>query len=264
MQVRLHNSIIASIACTALIAAPAMARKASEMTDLVGARASSGESQMEARGFVQIDNKVGEYNTRHGYWWNGSDKNCLHVETYDGRYSSITDASKGDCNQKDGSGDAAVAVGAVAGVALLAALLSHKKHNHPDNQHLADQQTEAQYERGYNDGLHGAAYHNYDRSDSYSTGYSNGVEQKNSNTSYHHGRGGYSQVAKFDDLTNARASSADSALGQRGFGNVDAFKSGNTAYTIWYRRDSRQCLQMTVADGRVYDIRDIQQHPRCR
>ena len=69
---------------------------------------------------------------------------------------------------------------------------------------------------------------------------------------------------EFADLTGARASSADSALRERGFVDVDAFKSTSSSYTIWWRAASRQCLQMTTTDGAVYDIRDIEQHPKCQ
>ncbi|NQX94484.1 MAG: hypothetical protein HRT64_06130 [Erythrobacter sp.] len=69
---------------------------------------------------------------------------------------------------------------------------------------------------------------------------------------------------EFSDLTNAKASSADRALRERGFKNVDAFQSASSSYTIWWRGISGQCLQMTTTEGRVYDIRDIGQHPNCQ
>lgn len=252
------------LAATSLIATQALAGNALSIRDLVGARASSGESALESRGFTHITTTEGEYNTKHAYWWNAGDKHCVHVETYDGRYTAITDATRADCHQKDNAG---AAVGAAVGVALLGALLSHKSHHHDNDQHHADQVQEAQYERGYNDGLHGQSYHNYDRADAYSRGYEAGVQQNAFNTRHrnnHQGRGGYHPSVAVDDLNGARASSADDALRQRGFQQVDGFKSGNTAYTIWNRRDTRQCLQMTVAEGRVYDIRDIGTHPNCR
>ncbi|WP_128891554.1 hypothetical protein [Erythrobacter sp. HKB08] len=262
---RIFRKSVALAACTALVATPVLARNAGSLTDLVGARASSGESALEARGYTYITGNLGDYNTRHSYWWNREHKNCVHVETYDGRYTAITDAKNSDCHQKDGGGDVAAAVGVAAGALLLGALLGgHKKHHHDDNKHYDDVNDEAHYERGYNDGLHSVAYHNWDNSQSYSSGYQAGVAQRNRNTSYHHGRGGYHQTVYFKDLEGARASSADSALRERGFDNVDGFKSGNGSYTIWWRRDSRQCLQMITVNGRIDDIRDIGQHPKCR
>jgi hypothetical protein len=153
-----------------------------------------------------------------------------------------------------------VAVGAL----LVAALASHKSSHHDNNQHLSDAQAEAQYERGYNDGLHNVAYHNPDRLDAYSSGYTAGVDQRDRNTSSHSGRGGYVAHVSLNDLTGSDSIRAIDTITGRGFTNVDAFTSGNTQYGIYYNRSTRQCVQATYADGRVYDIRDIDTHPKCR
>lgn len=238
------------------------ARSANQMSDLVGAKASSGEAELETRGFTHIVTSDGANNTRQSYWWNSRDKNCLHVETSEGRYSAITDGTSGDCHQNNGT--AAAVAGAAAGAILIGALLSHKSHHHDNNQHLSDAQAEAQYERGYNDGLYAAPYHNYDRNDAYASGYQAGVDQRNINVGHHHRRGGYAQVAQFADLRGARAAGAMDDLERRGFRQVDNFESGFTRYSIQWRAASRQCLQVTIADGHVYDISDIQTHPKCR
>ena len=53
-------------------------------------------------------------------------------------------------------------------------------------------------------------------------------------------------------------------MAARGFSDVDSFSSGNTQYGIFYRRASRLCVQLTMANGRVLDARDIRTHPKCR
>ena len=55
-----------------------------------------------------------------------------------------------------------------------------------------------------------------------------------------------------------------SEMERRGFRQVDNFTSGNTRYSIQWRSSSNQCVQMTIADGHIYDIRDIGQNPNCR
>ncbi len=55
-----------------------------------------------------------------------------------------------------------------------------------------------------------------------------------------------------------------SELERRGFRQVDNFTSGDTRYSIQWRPQSQQCVQVAIADGRVYDVSDIGQHPRCR
>ncbi|HEU0004494.1 MAG TPA: hypothetical protein VFS12_00770 [Terriglobia bacterium] len=59
-------------------------------SDLVGARASSGESEMESRGFRNVDGfKTGT--TSYTIWYNNRTRQCIQVATADGRYDSVTD-----------------------------------------------------------------------------------------------------------------------------------------------------------------------------
>lgn len=256
------SRIMCATAATALVATPVLAEKASELTYLNGSDAGSAERQLRDRGFAHIGSDRHEIGFVYSYWWDEGDDDCVQVEARNGQVLTINDASDQDCGHHQGNAGAAVA--AVAGAAILGALLSHKSHHHEDGDHHSDRDSELQYERGYTDGLHNAAYHNYDRSDAYSNGYSAGVQQRNANLSHHHGRGGYRQAAQFKDLRDARAAGGMSELERRGFRQVDNFTSGNTRYSIQWRPQSRQCVQVTIADGRFYDIRDIGQHPNCR
>ena len=253
----------ATCAAVSLAASPALAEKASQLVDINGSMGRDAESALQARGFAHISTHKNDMGYVYSYWWDSADDDCVQVEVYNGRVETITDASDQDCGHHKGS-DAAAAVGVVAGAALLGALLSHKSHHHDDNQHNADKEAEAQYERGYTDGLHNAAYHNYARSDAYSSGYSAGVDERNANLRHHQGRGGYVQTAQISDLKDARAAGGMTELESRGFRQVDNFTSGNTRYSIQWQPQTRQCVQVTIADGRFYDLRDIGQHPKCR
>lgn len=51
---------------------------------------------------------------------------------------------------------------------------------------------------------------------------------------------------------------------RRGFQDKDAFSTGGTQYSVFYNPVTRQCVQLTMADGRVYDAREIGSHPKCR
>lgn len=53
-------------------------------------------------------------------------------------------------------------------------------------------------------------------------------------------------------------------MGERGFRNVDSTTLGNTQYGIYYNPRTRVCAQLTMANTRVVDARDIRQHPLCR
>jgi hypothetical protein len=218
---------------------------------------------------------------KYNYWWNRDRKDCVMVTTRDGRISSITDASAGDCNQKSGGNDAATVAAVAGGAALLGALLSHKSGHHDDGQHYTDSQKEADYERGYRDGLHNSSYRNNGNNESYSSGYQNGVDQRGrqlaeTNNSYGNG-GGYNNYdngggysggggsVDVSDLVGDKAAGVESDLQSRGFRSVDGFESGNNGKgTIWWNGRTRQCLQMITADGRADSITDIRTHPRCR
>lgn len=257
-----RTGLVCAIALS-LTATPVLARKAHSLSDINGVRATSAEGMLRDRGFAYVSGHKDSMGFANSYWWHSADRNCVIVEVDEGRVMTINDASDGDCGH-NGGGNTAAAVGVVAGAALLGALLSHKSGHHDNNQHLADQSADQQYERGYRDGLYNAPYHNFDRANAYSDGYTAGVEERRLNLSHHHGHGGYVQAASFNDLNGARAAGGMSELERRGFVQVDNFTSGDTRYSIQWRAASRQCVQVTIADGEIYDVRDIGQHKRCR
>jgi hypothetical protein len=255
--------LVAGTAAVALIATPALADKARDLIDINGSYGRDAEAALKDRGFDHVSTNKKNSGYVYSYWWDKADDDCVQVEVYDGRVMTINDASDQDCGHHKGDSAAAVA-GVAVGAALLGALFSHKSDHHEEDKHFDDRQAEADYERGYNDGLHNASYHNYDRSEAYSSGYQAGVEQREVNLAGHQRRGGYAVAAQFYDLQGARASSGMEELERRGFRQVDNFATENTRYSIQWRQESRQCLQVTIADGRFYDIREIGQHPKCR
>ncbi|MBY6217348.1 hypothetical protein [Qipengyuania aquimaris] len=257
---RIGSSLV-FLAATGMVVTPAMANSARDLRYIEGQNYGTAYNQLRDRGFSHIEDHSDNDGRTHTYWWNEDRKDCVHVEVRRGNVSDVSDAKNSDCNKGGGGGDAAAAVGVIAGVALLGALLS-KKHHKKGKEY--DDRGTAEFERGYRDGLHHTQYHNYNRTDAYSEGYEAGSEQRSANLRHHKGYAGYRQTVQFKDLDGDRARSADSALQSRGFRNVDGFKSNSAAYTIWYRSQSNQCLQMMVVNGRVDDIRDIRTHPQCR
>ncbi len=65
-------------------------------------------------------------------------------------------------------------------------------------------------------------------------------------------------------LNGMSSIAAIDAMSERGFANVDSFESGTTQYGIFYNRSTKVCAQLTMADGKVEDARDIKTHPKCR
>lgn len=73
---------------------PSNASGAAGLQDLVGAKGSSGESELESRGYSFVKNdKAG--NSSYSAWRRGDQ--CVWVRTADGRYTSIVDATMADC-----------------------------------------------------------------------------------------------------------------------------------------------------------------------
>jgi hypothetical protein len=236
--------VTAVVAASALVAVPALARPAGGLQDLVDARGISGDSALEQRGYVNISGHAQD-GGQVSYWWNASNRQCVQVMTRNGRYSELNEASRGDCNQRDNNAGAAVA--AVGAVAVIGALLaSHRSHHHDDNAHAQAQADEAQFERGFQDGLHGESYHNYENTPGYSRGYEAGNTQRAYNTPHRDSnrrRSGYTPYVQVNDLNGAGVGTVNSELQRRGFSNVNNFTSGSTDCGIWYNRSTRQCVR---------------------
>ena len=61
-----------------------------QFDDLVGARASSGEDELEDRGFRNVDS-LRSGNPSYTIWYNRRTRQCLQAATVEGRYDSVTD-----------------------------------------------------------------------------------------------------------------------------------------------------------------------------
>ncbi|GAA4754130.1 hypothetical protein GCM10023264_21630 [Sphingomonas daechungensis] len=223
--------------------------------DLVGVKASAGESSLEARGFTYITGGTRD-DRKFNYWWNRNTKECVRVTTFDGLYEKIAVVPKSDCNQKGGSDAGTVA--AVGAIALIGALaLSHKSHDHDNYSHYGDANSEAQYERGYRDGLYSHSYHNYDRSQAYTSGYENGVRARGYETGYRNNNyygGGYSAHVSLRDLEGQERSYVKGQLASRGFQLRDDKKTYDGRYSTYWRSSSRQCIIVTANNGYVTSI----------
>ena len=262
---KLASKICALLATAAMAVAPvaAVAKTPASVRDLVGAKGSSGEDQLEYRGFHRISSHA-DYDSKINYWWNGNTKECVKVMTYDGNFQSIDQTTNADCNQKGGNGDktAAIAVGAAALLGIAA--LASKSHHRGDNDY--DERGMSEFERGHRDGLYGQAYHNYNRSDSYSSGYDSGVRERSNQTSYRSGYnhgGGYRGYAEFNDLQGQERNYATGQLSSRGFIQRDNKRTDSGRYMTYWRSESNQCLVVNSRDGYIYSIESVS--PRtCR
>jgi hypothetical protein len=67
---------------------------AAGLQDLVGARGSSGEAELESRGYTFVKSEKGG-DSSYTNWRKGS--HCVTVRTVDGHYKSIVDVTMLDC-----------------------------------------------------------------------------------------------------------------------------------------------------------------------
>jgi len=100
-----------SLSLLAVISAPVPAQDLAprNVRDLIGARASSGESALKNRGYELYNSQTGS-DRIWSNWWNQEDFTCISVVTKDGKYDSIVTAPTLDCGisgsaSHSGSGD---------------------------------------------------------------------------------------------------------------------------------------------------------------
>ena len=205
------------------------------------------------------------YDRNWGYWWQQSSRTCIRMQDDGWKVTAIETTSGTDCNQKsDSSGEgggmstgAKVALGtaAILGVAMLASK-SHQR----EEKHDQDENSTAEFERGYRDGLHHERYHNYQNTSAYSDGYNAGQKKRDEDTRYRSNSGyhsGYQRYVSIDDPVGVRASSADSELRSRGFRNAGGYQQGNKSFATWWNEATRQCVQAVTKDGHIKRFESI-------
>lgn len=91
----MNRQLLFCMTISLALAPAAYARSPADIADLVGARAPGAESEMQARGYVD----VGGNNT----WWNAGKKVCVRVHVSQGRYSAISQIKASACGQGGGT-----------------------------------------------------------------------------------------------------------------------------------------------------------------
>ncbi|MFG6430158.1 hypothetical protein [Roseateles sp. LYH14W] len=103
MKNRISTLALVSLALATSV--PAWADTPADLTDLVGARGSSGETQMLARGYALI--RVTQVRDQAwSFWWSDTQNQCVAVATSDGRYASINGVPTQNCRPGGASGTA--------------------------------------------------------------------------------------------------------------------------------------------------------------
>ncbi|MCD6544356.1 MAG: hypothetical protein J7K34_07585 [Flavobacteriaceae bacterium] len=225
--------------------------KANGLQDLVGAKGSSAENELENRGYYHIktDKTVG--NNIYSYWWNSRQQKCILYNLNGGKIYSILNTLPSDCNKSTNTNTS-------GRYGKYNNSYAHQAHHHDNNSHYSNQSHDDAYERGFNDGLHNKSYHNIyndsNEKNAYSKGYGSGVGQRNRNTSYHSGYGGYKAHVQVNDLNDWLAESAYDVLGKRGFIQNKRTNKNGKVYTLWYNRSTDQCIRTIETNRNISTI----------
>jgi hypothetical protein len=124
---------------------------------------------------------------------------------------------------------------------------------------VASTASEREYQRGYNDCLHGR----YDQNQ-HGESYKQGCRAAEDGQQPNRPAGNRGAKARTSDLKGMDSIKAYDVMTSRGFTGVDTITSGDTLYGIYYNDETRQCVQLTNANGRVESADDIGTHPNCR
>ena len=252
-----------------------------ELSDLVGARASSGESELQNRGYSFVKTEEGG-DRKWSYWWSNNRRICVSVMTNQGRYGAITSSPAIDCgrnsdNSNNNDGRQGVTVYSDRDYRGSSQSFGVGRFLNAGGQLGAlrnDDASSVEVQHGFRVRLcedEGSSGTGSGRCEDYGEGRFN--LRYNNKASYIEvtrigggggGGGGGGRPVDVGDLVGARASSGEDEMRSRGFRNVDNFSSGNTKYSIWWRSRSRQCIQIATANGRYDSVTDIGQHDRCR
>jgi len=98
----MKRSIFLTLTAVAVLTANAQAKTPRDLDDLINIRASSGERELEDRGYSYrktMEIKDSELS----YWWSRHDRQCIVVTTKDGRYSSILEQPDSMCDESSHS-----------------------------------------------------------------------------------------------------------------------------------------------------------------
>lgn len=93
MRITVAGRLCAAASCLALLASPALAQKANQLTNLNGLSPDRAESALTARGFAYADSHSNSMGYTYSYWWQAKGRNCISVEAHNGLVVSVTDAS---------------------------------------------------------------------------------------------------------------------------------------------------------------------------
>lgn len=255
MKLQVLGSALAFGLLAAGWSTPASAQRAVQMLDIIGMDSDPATRIIRNRGFEFVDSRNDNFRNRHTYWWNDRSNNCLHVVSFQGDIIRVADGTLSECRRDSGTGTSAASLYNIIGQGSDPATRIIRDRGFD----FADDHNDSYNNRHtywWNDGSNSCVH---------VVSYNRVITRVEDATAGEcgHGRDEGVSNSEYGDLIGIRSSSGMEQLARRGFVQVDNFTSGTTRYSIQYRLRSRECIQVTQADGRFTDVRDIGTHPNC-
>ncbi len=214
---------------------------ARDLQDLVGVKGGSAEMDLQNRGYVHIKTEKSGYDV-YSYWWQQNSNKCISYYLADGRVQAIVNAPSFDCNKPNNyNSDTNNYSNHIS--------YNHQSHHHSNQTHYSQRDRDDAFERGHSDGLYNKSYHNIyadnDLKNAYTEGYNSGVNNRSNRTSYHSGRGGYSDYARTDDLIGLSVKRTGEVLKNRGFKKLDHMNidGQKRRHRFFFNQNRSQCIE---------------------
>jgi hypothetical protein len=249
-----RNSFI-TIAALIAIALPAQAQTPGNLSDLIDIRASSGEQELQNRGYFHRNTiKVNE--SAIAYWWSPQEQRCIAVTTTDGRYESIINQPEALCDD-DQTASGEVSASRYDSAEDLVGLRASSGEQELEN-------------LGY------AHYNTITARDSRLAYWWNPREQRCIVVTTTDGRyesivdqpevmcgesqanssAGFSSYDSPADLVDIRASSGEQELENLGYSLYNTITVSDSRIGYWWNRREQHCIAVTTSDGRYESIID--------
>lgn len=218
---------------------PALARTPSELSYIEGMRAKPGENAMRNEGYSKTNTKS-QGGQIWQMWHNDHALNkCVGMLETAGYVEALQGFAENECHKSS----AGAAVAGVAIAALLgAALTSHHDKHHDGQQHYSNAAHEAEFERGYNDGLYNHHFVNHDHNQNYSDGFAAGSRERENRAQA--SRFSYADSRNNDGHDASRARAACAREADRYWG----LRHGSTQATH-ARHTGNGMIDVTVVSG---------------
>lgn len=265
-----------------LLSLGAQAASTSHLNDLIDMRASSGEHQLEERGYT-YKNTVKISSSSITYWWSADREQCIAVTTKEGRYSAIMNQPSEVCghsssnnhsrdnkhdhdnrheqdkhehNRHSNDLDSIVGLRASSGESELQDLgyfhRSTKTLNHSKVSYWWNQNKQNCIAVTTKDGKY-ASYANHQNNKFCDDDH---ADEEKHHSDRHHANNNSNNSNDIQNLVGGRASGGERVLESHGYEFIKSQKGPDRIWGFWWNKSQHKCLTVVTFDGKYEAITD--------